>query len=331
MKLFNTLKRMTSFAGALAVAFFTTSAGAVDTWSFYEYYPSVNTSVKRLQALVEDINKLAPQELNVRMHLGGSLQIDTTNITQAVADSVVQMGDDAFFTGNIPIAGSLRLPFLIQTYDEFAKAQQVVDPVLEAAYKKKGVVVLGRYHYPPQTLWSRKKLTSLADVKGQKLRVVSPEQGELIRRLGGSSVTIATPEVAPALERGVVDGVVTASAGGGVLWKDLLKYNYRVTLNFSDNVLIANADAFNKLSPDVRAKLQKLVADAGKEITTLLRADEEEQTKKIAAGGVTVTQANPQDVAKGQEEMAAYWDAWAKQRGSEATDVVGKLRSTLGR
>jgi TRAP-type C4-dicarboxylate transport system substrate-binding protein len=330
MKLFRKFGR-SLLVGTVAVALWTTAARAAETWNFYEYYPSVNTSVKRLQAMVEEINKLAPQDVNVRMHLGGSLQIDTTNITQAVADNVVQMGDDAFFTGNIPIAGALRLPFMIQTYDEFEKARQVVDPSLEAAYKKKGVLVLGRYHYPPQTIWSRKKMTSLADLKGQKLRVVSPEQGELIRRMGGSSVTIATPEVAPALERGVVDGVVTASAGGGVLWKDLLKYNYRVTLNYSDNVLIANADAFNKLSPEVRAKIQKLVADAGKEITALLRADEDEQTKKIAAGGVIITEANPQDVAKGQAEMASYWDAWAKQRGPEATEVVAKLRATLGR
>ena len=322
---------LTRMVIALGLALSSVTAMAVEQWNFYEYYPAVNTSVKRLQAMVEEINKVAGADLNIRMHLGGSLQIDTTTITQAVADNIVQMGDDAFFTGNIPMAGSLRLPFLIQTYDEFDKARKVVDPALEATYKKKGVIVLGRYHYPPQSLWSRKKLTSLADIKGQKLRVVSPEQGEFIRKFGGSSVTIATPEVAPALERGVVDGVVTASAGGGVLWKDLLKYNYRVTVNFSDNVLIANAEAFEKLPPEARAKVRKIVADTAPELTALLRADEEEQTKKMIAAGIIVTQANAEDVAKAQAELAPYWDSWAKSRGAEAVEIVGKVRTSMGR
>ena len=315
----------------LGLALGTLPAIAAETWNFYEYYPAVNASVRRLQVMVEEINKVAGPDLNVRMHLGGSLQIDAANITQAVADNVVQMGDDAFFTGNIPIAGALRLPTLISGYDEFAKAQTVVDPILEAAYKKKGVLVLGRYHYPPQTLWSRKKLTSLADLKGQKMRVQSPEQAEFVRRFGGSSVTISTAEVSPALERGVVDGVLTASAGGGVLWKDLLKYNYRLVVNFADNVLIANAEAFEKLPADTRAKVRKIVADAAPAVTRALRDDEDEQTRKMIASGIIVTQPIPEDIAKAQAELTSYWDSWAKARSPEAVETVGKLRKTLGR
>jgi TRAP-type C4-dicarboxylate transport system substrate-binding protein len=323
-------KLLTRIGLVLALALGSLPAVAAETWNFYEYYPAVNASVRRLQQMVEDINKAAGPELNVRMHLGGTLQIDVTNVTGAVADNVVQMGDDSFFTGNIPIAGSLRLPFLITSYEEFAKAQTVIDPIMEAEYKKKGIVVLGRYHYPPQTIWSRKKLTSLADIKGQKLRVLSPEQSEFIRRFGGSSVTIGTGEVAPALERGVVDGVLTASAGGGVLWKDLLKYNYRIVVNFADNVLIANAEAFEKLSPDTRAKVRKIVAEAGPAVTKALRDDEDEQTKKMVAAGITVTQPTPEDIKKAQAEMTSYWDSWGKSRGPQTAEVISRLRQTLG-
>jgi TRAP-type C4-dicarboxylate transport system substrate-binding protein len=322
---------LTRTAFVLGLAFGAQPATAAETWNFYEYYPAVNASVKRLQQMVEDINRAAGPDLNIRMHLGGSLQIDAANVTGAVADNVVQMGDDSFFTGNIPIAGALRLPFLINGYDEFAKAQTVIDPIIEAEYKKKGIVVLGRYHYPPQTIWSRKKLTSLADIKGQKLRVLSPEQSEFIRHFGGSSVTIGTAAVAPALERGVVDGVLTASAGGGVLWKDLLKYNYRIVVNFADNVLIANAEAFEKLSPDTRAKVRKIVAEAAPAVTKALRDDEDEQTKKMIAAGIIVTQPTPEDIAKAQAELTSYWDSWGKSRGPETAEVIVRLRKTLGR
>ena len=59
-----------------------------------------------------------------------------------------------------------------------------------------------------------------------KLRVTSVEQGEFIRRFGGVSLTLGSPDVAAALDRGVVEGVLTASSGGGIAWHDLLKYRY---------------------------------------------------------------------------------------------------------
>ena len=137
-----------------------------------------------MNTIIEQIEKETDGELKVRLHLGGSLPINTTNITQAVSDDVVQMGDDGYFTGNVPIGGILRLPMLIRTREEYAKAAAVVDPYLEAAFGKKGLVVLGQYLYPFQVAYSRNKLTSLADFKGQKIRVTSPEQGEFIKRLG---------------------------------------------------------------------------------------------------------------------------------------------------
>ena len=60
-------------------------------------------------------------------------------------------------------------------------------------------MVLAEYTYPLQVIWGRKKLTSLDDIKGMKLRVAQPEQGEMVRRFGGTSVTISAPEVPSAL------------------------------------------------------------------------------------------------------------------------------------
>jgi TRAP-type C4-dicarboxylate transport system substrate-binding protein len=306
-------------------------AVSAQNWDLYTYMPSQNASVKRVQVMLDDIKKETGGKLNIRLHLGGSLQISTTNITQAVGDNVVQMGDDSFFTGNIPVSGVMRLPLLIRTYEEFDKAAKVVDPVMAAAYAKRGIIMLGRYHYPPQVLWSSKKLTSLADLKGQKLRVTSPEQAEFLKRFGATSVTIGTPEVAPALERGVIDGVVTASSGGGVIWKDLLKYNYRLGVNYVDNVIIVNADAFGKLPADMQAKVRKIVADAMPQVTQALLDDEDAFTKKFQADGIVVTLPNPNDVKEVGTQFAPFWDSWAKTRGPETVETLSKVRAVLGR
>lgn len=125
------------------------SAAAAEKWDLYVYNAvSTVAAVKGLNTVIEQIEKETGGQLSVRLHLGGSLPINTTTITQAVSDDVVQMGDDGYFLGNVPIGGVLRLPMLIRTPEEYEKAAAIMTPYLEKAFAKKGVVVLGQYLYP---------------------------------------------------------------------------------------------------------------------------------------------------------------------------------------
>lgn len=307
-------------------------AVAAENWDLYVYNPVATVAaVKGINVIIEQIEKETAGELKIRLHLGGSLPINTTTITQAVSDDVVQMGDDGYFLGNVPIGGVLRLPMLIRTRDEYAKAAAIVDPYLEAAFGKKGLVVLGQYLYPFQVAYSRNKLTSLADFKGQKIRVTSPEQGEFIKRLGGVPVTLGAPEVPSALDRGVVDGVLTANTGGGNTWKDLLKFNYRLGINYFNSVVIANKERFAKLPPGVQEKIRKIVKDNMPLITAAMENEEDNLSKKFAEGGMTVTPATAQDQDEAAKIVGPFWDEWAKSKGPDAAAAVKQVRAALGR
>ena len=61
----------------------------------------------------------------------------------------------------------------------------------------------------------------------------------------------------------MVDGIFTAGVGA-VLWKDLLKFGFLIPVNWNNSYILANAEAFNKLSPDLQAKLRKAAKDAAK-------------------------------------------------------------------
>jgi TRAP-type C4-dicarboxylate transport system substrate-binding protein len=307
-------------------------AQAPTTWNAYTYTPAATLAPARgLARIAEGIDKATGGALKIKVHLGGSLPIGASDISNALSDNVVQLGDDGFFHGNLPITGILRLPMLITTPEEFDRAAAIMRPYFEQAYAAKGVVLLAQYYYPLQVAWSRAPLASSADVKGRKFRVTSPEQGEFVRRLGGTPVTLGAAEVPSALDRGVVDGVFTASSGGGRIWKDLLKSSYRLGPNFFDASIAANKGALEKLAPDVRAKLLALVADTAPWITTELRNDEGAVTQQLAAGGITMTEAKTEDIESARKLLAPYWDEWATSRGSEAVAALGKVRAVLGR
>ena len=301
-------------------------------WTAYTYTPAATLAPARgLARIAEGIDQATNGALKIKVHLGGSLPIGASDISNALADNVVQLGDDGFFHGNLPITGILRLPMLITSPEEFDKAAAIMRPYFERAYAAKGVVLLGQYYYPLQVAWSRGPLASLADMKGRKFRVTSPEQGEFVRRLGGTPVTLGAAEVPSALDRGVVDGVFTASSGGGKIWKDLLKSSYRLGPNFFDASIAANQGAIEKLAPDVQVKLRALVAETAPWITAELRNDEGSVTQQLAGGGIIITEPTADDVQSARKLLTPYWDEWAKSRGTEAAGALGKVRAALGR
>lgn len=316
-------------AGAALVA---PAAKAGTTWKAYTYMPVQTVAATRaLMRIIDTVKEKTNGDLTITLHLGGSLPIAANNITPAVADGVVQLADDGFTTGNVPISAVLRLPLLLQSTDDLVKAMAIVQPYLEAAYTRKGVVMLNQYAYPFQVLWSKKKLANLEDVKGQKLRVTSVEQGEFIRRFGGVPITIGTPDVAASLDRGVVDGVLTASSGGGVTWHDLVKYRYAFPTSYVNSNVVANKEAFDKLPAAQQQLLRETAKEAAIWAIAEMQKQEDELTAQFAKGGLILADATPADIARATDAMKSYWEDWGKKHGAEGQEVLGKIRAAVGR
>lgn len=316
-------------ASIMALSAFTSASA--QSWNLYTYISTTSIAPgKAMQTLADRVKQQTDGALTLRVHLGGSLPIKATNITQAVSQGgTIQIADDGFPYGNIPIAGILNLPMLLPTEAQFEAAVKVMRPYLLEAFAKHGVKVLAIYHYPQQVLWSRKKLTSFADLDGLKIRVSSPQQAKFIETFGGVPVTLGTPEVAPALQRGVVDGAITASTGGGIIWKDLLNYTYRLGPNYFTSFIIVNKARFDELDPEVQKQLTAAARKIAGETTNTLRDDESSVTKKMAAGGMIVTAAKQSDIKEGVKRLKSYWDQWAEQQGPTTVEALKKVRAAI--
>ena len=144
-------------------------------------------------------------------------------------------------------------------------------------------------------------------------------------------VTIGAPEVASALERGVVDGCFTASAGGGRLWGDLLKYNYRLGPNYFSSVFIVNKRAFQELSPAHQAKLREVVIRVCPMIDKKMIDDEVTVTEGLRKKGMIITEGKPSDYALASKRMTDFWEIWAKAKGAEHMEALAKARKAVGK
>jgi TRAP-type C4-dicarboxylate transport system substrate-binding protein len=307
-------------------------AQAATVWECYVYNPVATLpSVQAIVRLIDRVKQQTNGDLEINLHLGGSLPIKADGITAAVGDNVIQLGDDGFATGTIPITAILRLPMLLQSDQDLSKAMAILRPHLDDAYGKRGIVVLGQYAYPFQVIWGKKKITSLADIKGLKLRVTSVEQGEFVRRFGGVSLPLGSPDVAAALDRGVVEGVFTASSGGGLTWHDLLKYRYAFPTSYVNSTIVVNREAFEKLPPATQKAVRDAAADSATWVSGEMKRQEDDITARFGKEGMVLTAASPEDIKEATDKLRPYWDEWATKHSAEAVAILKEIRTAIGR
>lgn len=327
--LLRTAAGMTLAIGLVASS---TASQASEQWQAYTYWGSPQpVAAAGFIELSKRIEEASNGEITIKFNIGGSLSIAAANISSAVSDDIIQIADDYYNQGVVEASAILALPQLASNAEEMSKVVDIVRPSIERDYGKLGVIPLGYYVYPQQVIWSRGDIASLADIKGKKIRVSSVENGQFIELFGGFPVTLGSAEVPGALERGLVDGVVTASAGGVVTYKDLIKSSYRIAINYPVSWIVVNKERFEALPADLQEAIRKLVVDATEAQTLAIEVDDQTMTTQFGDGGITITPVSESDLTLARERSVEIWDDWGKDRSQEVRDLLAQARAALGR
>ena len=247
-----------------ALTFAPSSAAVAEDWKCYTYQSAPASPVNvGLQRMADNIRAVTKGRVNVKCSVGGALPIDANSIAPAVSDGVLDFVSIANISGYVPLAAMGGLPGLFGSNAEFdAKGWPVLKPIIDAEFDKRGIKLLGVYHYPPQVVFGAKgapPLKSLSDLKGKTLRIGNPEQGDLAKALGAIPVTLPTPEVSPALQRGSVQYVITAAAAGGRLWRDFFASGIMDQIFVATSYVAINKKRWDALSPAEQRAIQKNV------------------------------------------------------------------------
>lgn len=200
-------------------------------------------------------------------------------------------------------------------------ASPIADEINTEFHKKfPSVHVLGWGPNSARTFTSNKKLTSVADFKGQKFRMPgNPIHMGIAQNLGASAQVIPLGELFSALETGVVDGqdngMVTVISQA---LNEVQKYLYETNHIIATLEIMVNAPFFDKLS----AEHQKVIRDAAKAASAkawddyIASVDKDRQFLK--GKGMTVTTPTPADQQKIVDMVKPLTDkmyaeqAWAK-------------------
>ncbi len=181
-------------------------------------------------------------------------------LLRLMSQGVVEFGTAtlSYFASDNPINEAIDLAGLAPDIKTARQVTEAFTPIYSKTYGEgANVKLLGISTYPAQVLFCNAPISSLADMKGKKVRTSSRTQAEFVEALGGTSVTMAFGEVVPALQNKVVDCAITGSLSGySAKWYEVSTHLVALPINWNQQIHAVNQKAWDKLDPKVRTFLQ---------------------------------------------------------------------------
>jgi TRAP-type transport system periplasmic protein len=322
------MKKLAFACVALACTAFVGGAWAQTKWDLPSGYGPNTFQVQNLQWFAEEVDKATAGKLKITLHPGASL-FKANEIKRAVQSGQTQIGEFILSgaANENALFGVDSIPFLATTYPEAKKLDDASRPALDKLLAAQGLKLLYTVPWPGQSLYSKKPVAGLADVKGTKMRAYNPATTRIAELIGAQPVTIQLAELPQALATGGVDNFLTSSASGvDSKLHEQVKFFYDVNAWLPRNAVVINVKAFDALDKATQAAVLKVGAAAGERGWKISDQKDDEYLKELAAKGMTVDRSS----ARLKTELKAIGERmtgeWLKQAGAEGQSIIDAYR-----
>lgn len=313
---------------ASAVALFAGVASAQSKWDLASAYPPGNFHTQLLNQFASEVDKASGGKLKITVHPAASL-FKAPEIKRAVQGGQAQAGEIIFanFQNENQLYGADGLPFLADSYDEAMKLWKAQKPLLEKKLGEQGIMLLYSVPWPPQGIYSKKPINSIADLKGIKWRAYSPATGRIAELVGAQPVTVQQAELAQAMATGLIEATMTSGATGvdAKMWEQM-KYYYDVQAWLPKNAVLVNKKAFDALDASTRNALLKVAADMEVKGWAESKRVMTETTAALKANGMTVSGPSPALKADLQKVGQTMLKEWLDKAGPDGQQLISAFR-----
>jgi TRAP-type C4-dicarboxylate transport system substrate-binding protein len=164
--------------------------------------------------------------------------------------------------GDVPLLDMVDLAGLNPSLAQARQVGTAVLPEVNRALERFGVRIMALYPFPAQVFFCREPATSLADLRGRRIRTGGGSINDFVQAIGAQPVGIGFPEVYAALERGVADCAITGtSSGNGARWYEVTTSLYTLPVAWSVSAYVVNVAWWNRLDPGVREMIASTMRD----------------------------------------------------------------------
>lgn len=191
------------------------------------------------------------------LNLGDALRLVNSGAFQLATTQVGSVAKDDPFLEGIDLIGVAT---------DMAELKTAVDayrePFNARLTEKFGVKALAIWPFGPQIFLCNEPVASLDDIKGLKVRSFTASMSTLLEELGATPVTLAFPEVYPALQRGVAScGVTSPTSSNTGKWPEVTTHLYPLSVSGSVQAHIVNVAWLEALPEAERAAFEAAMAE----------------------------------------------------------------------
>jgi TRAP-type C4-dicarboxylate transport system substrate-binding protein len=301
-------------------------------WDLPCAYASTSFLTEGLVQFAADLERASAGALKITVHPNASL-FKAPEIKRAVQNGQAQIGEILLvnFENEQPVYGLDGLPFLAAGYDEAWRLYQAQKPALQRLLEKQGMVLLYAVPWPPQGLFLKKPINSVADMRRVKWRAYSPSTARIAELIGAQPVTVQAAELSQALATGAVESYMSSGATAyDTKSYETLSYFYDVQAWLPKNAVIMNRRAFEALDKPVREAVLKVAADAERRGWQVSRAKNEYYKKALSERGMKVLPSPEKLSADLQQVGSIMLEDWLKKSGEEGKALIAAYRSQTG-
>ncbi|MEO1491970.1 MAG: TRAP transporter substrate-binding protein [Pseudomonadota bacterium] len=317
------MKKLLGMSAAL-----TLSAGAAmaDNWDMPMAYADSNYHSQVGKQFAKCVGTATGGDITITVHAGGSL-FKGNEIKRAVQTGQAPIGERLLSAhqNENAVFGIDSIPFLATTFDQSVALWEAAKPTYEQILDEQNLVLLYATPWPPQGLYFKKEVNSVADMKGIKFRSYNTATARLAELTGMLPVQIEAAEISQAFATGVAESMISSGATGydRKVWEHLTHF-YEVDAWMPRNHVFVNKDTWNSVSDSSKAAIRGCAELA--EYAGHWRAVQytDFTLNGLRAGGMTVQPAGEGLVGELNEigaTMAAEWKEAAGETGAAIVDA----------
>ncbi len=304
-------------------------AAQATTWDMPTPYGDKNFHTQNIYQFAKDVDAATKGALKIKVHSAGSL-IKHPEIKNAVRRGLAPIGEVLIsrLSNEDPVFGVDSIPFLATNYEQAKKLWAASRPVIAKKLDAQGLKLLYAVPWPPQGIYAKKELKSLADMKGLKMRAYNVATETLAKLAGAVPTQVEAPDIPTAFSTGRVDAMITSpSTGANSKAWDFVKYFHHTQAWLPKNMVIVNKKAFMKLPADQQKAVMDAAAKAeerGWAASVKETNDKLEVLKKNGMVVVTPTAELMNGLKEIGKKMTADWAAKAGADGKAILDAYNQ-------
>ncbi|WP_108661614.1 TRAP transporter substrate-binding protein [Acuticoccus kandeliae] len=237
---------------ATAIATVWSASAYAEKWDMPMAYAASNFHSETAAAFAECVTTGTGGDIEIVTHASGSL-FPGDQIKRAVQTGQAPIGERLLSAhqNENALFGFDSIPFLATSFADHDKLWEAAKPAFEELLESQGLTLLYSVPWPPQGIYFKKPVNSVADMEGVKFRSYNNATARLAELTKMLPVQIEAAEISQAFATGVADSMISSGATGydRKVWESLTNF-YTVDAWIPRNYVFVNSDIWSGVSEE---------------------------------------------------------------------------------